>query len=212
MISNKSQVKCECEKWFSNPKFNNLCSECYNIKYPEKWKQFLEKNWTPCSIIPKHVLDKFIDKNKSQFPKIQWNMILSFIKDENDIIPLINVINYIKKNNKDLIGITAEQGSELYSNFKKYHSDKYEGNSGANSDWKWQHLFAGMIFDNWNIKSDKNGPIAYCYYSNFGAKPTGRLIKENIVSTWICQSNNNKKKQKRDFWLRSLPKGFNLII
>ena len=36
-----------------------------------------------------------------------------------------------------------------------------------------------MIFDTWNIRSDKHGPVAYCYYGNFGAKPRGILNKED---------------------------------
>ena len=66
------------------------------------------------------------------------------------------MLNYIKHNNEGILGITAEQGAELYKRFKKYHSDKYDGCFGSGSDWKWQHLFAGMIFDKWNIKTDEN--------------------------------------------------------
>ena len=114
------------------------------------------------------------------------------------------MINYIKRHNKDFIGITAEQGAELYAQFKKYHADKFKNHGvGEGSDWRWQHLFAGMIFDTWNIKTDEHGPIAYCYYSNFGAKPRGRMIVGKWVSPWMSFS-----EKKREFWLKSLPEGF----
>jgi hypothetical protein len=79
---------------------------------------------------------------------------------------------------------------------------------GVGSDWRWQHLFAGMIFDSWNIRSDKHGPVAYCYYGNFGAKPRGRLNKEDYVSVWINKPKKMKELDKKVFWLKNLPDGF----
>ena len=65
---NKYEIKCGCQKWFPNPKFNNLCSECYSKKHPDEWIKHQRDQWTPASYIPKHVLDKFIIDNRNQFP------------------------------------------------------------------------------------------------------------------------------------------------
>lgn len=208
----KYEVKCECQTWFPNPNFNNLCSGCYSVKYPDEWVKLQDANWTPCSFIPKHKLDQFIVDNRNQFPATQWKMLLSCVKEKLDILPLLTMINYIKRHNKNFIGITAEQGAELYSQFKQSHSDRYEGNFGADSDWRWQHLFAGMVFDYWNITSDKNGPVAYCYYGRFGAKPRGMLNKEDLVSVWVNKPKNMKELKKKGFWLKSLPDGFKLTV
>ena len=206
---NKYEVKCGCQKWFPNPEFNNLCSECYSKKHPDQWDKFLHEQWTPASYIPKHVLDKFINENKNEFTETQWKMLLMSLREQDDILPLLTMINYIKCHNKHFIGITAKQGAELYAQFKQYHSDRYERD---NSDWRWQHLFAGMIFDTWNITTDNHGSIAYCYYSNFGAKPRGILNKDNYVSVWINNPRSKRQWEKRKFWLKSLPEGFKDII
>lgn len=208
----KYEIKCACQKWYPNPNFNNLCSECYSEKHPEEWIKLQEANWTPCSFIPKHKLDRFIVENRNQFPATQWKMLLSCVKEQLDILPLLTMINYIKKHNKNFIGITAEQSAELYAQFKQYHSDRYGGNFGAGSDWRWQHLFAGMVFDYWNITSDKNGPVAYCYYGRLGEKPRGTLNKEDYVSIWVHKPKNIKELQRKGFWLRSLPDGFKLTV
>lgn len=205
----KYEIKCGCQKWFPNPNFNNLCSECYSVKYPDEWIKHQREQWTPASYIPKYVLDKFILDNRNQFPATQWKMLLSTVKEQHDILPLLTMINYIRRHNKYFIGITAEQGAELYAQFKKYHGDKYKNHgTGVGSDWRWQHLFAGMIFDTWNISSDKHGPCAYCYYGNFGKKPRGTLNKEDYVSVWIRKPTTMKELDKKAFWLKNLPDAF----
>ena len=210
---NKYEIKCRCRKWFPNPKFNNLCSECYSEKYPDEWDKFLHGQWTPASYIPKHALDRFINENRNHFPDPQWKMLLMSVKEKDDILPLLTLINYIKRHNKHFIGITAEQGAELYGQWKKYHTHKFTHHGcGLGSDWRWQHLFAGMIFDTWNITSDNHGPVAYCYYGNFGARPRGLLLKSNFVSVWINNPRNGREWEKKQFWLRSLPQGFKDIV
>ena len=140
-------------------------------------------------------------------------MLLATVKEQVDILPLLTMINYIKRHNKDFIGITAEQGAELYAQFKQYHGNKYKNQGvGVGSDWRWQHLFAGMIFDKWNISSDKHGPVELCYYGNFGAKPRVTLNKEDYVSVWINKPKNMKELQKKGIWLKSLPDGFTLTV
>ena len=210
---NKYEIKCRCRKWFPNPKFNNLCSECYSEKYPDEWDKFLRDQWTPASYIPKHALDRFINENRNHFPDPQWKMLLMSVKEKDDILPLLTLINFIKLHNKHFIGITAEQGAELYDQWKKYHTHKFKHHGyGVGSDWRWQHLFGGMIFDTWNITSDNHGPVAYCYYGNFGARPRGLLLESNSVSVWINNPRNRREWEKKQFWLRSLPDGFKSVV
>lgn len=200
----KYTVKCKCQKWYPNPKFHNLCSRCYSVKYSEEWKKFKEENWCPADQVSQEKLKLFIANNKTIFPGCQWHMLLTSIKDEENFGMMITMINYIKRTNREFLGITAKQGADLYKHFKLFHSNKYNGkNTGEGSDWKWQHLFAGMIFDTWNINIDEHGPIAYCYYGNFGAKPRGQMRMGKWVSPWMSFS-----PKKRDFWLKSLPEGF----
>lgn len=203
----KYEIKCKCQKWYPNPNFDSLCSRCYSVNYPEAWRKFREANWCPADHIPQEILEQFITNNKTIFPGCQWHMLKTSIKDETNFGLLITLLNYIKRNNRGCLGITAKQGAELYKTFKEVHSDKYEGNMGGKSDWRWQHLFAGMIFDTWNIKTDEHGPIAYCYYSNFGAKPRGQMITGQCVSPWM-----NFSQKKREVWLKSLPEGFAIVI
>ena len=172
-----------------------------------------DANWTPASYIPKHKLDRFIIDNRNQFPAPQWKMLLAAVKEQHDILPLLTMINYIKRHNKEFIGITAEQGAELYTHFKKYHTDKFKNRGvGEGSDWRWQHLFAGMIFDKWNIRPEKHGQVAYCYYSDFGAKPRGTLNKEDYLSVWVHKPRSIRELEKKVFWLRNLPDGFKDVI
>lgn len=200
---NDKQNKCKCQKWYPNPIFNNLCSECYSVSNPEeykKWKELQDNNY---GIISETKLKKFVLDNTVKFPGCQWSLLLNCVKDQQNLNSLITMLNYIKVQSKDFLGITADQASELYDVFKKYHGNKYEGNFGQNSDWRWQHFFAGMIFDKWNINKDKNGPVAYCYYGNFGKKPQVEISKEKWISPWMSLSEKNK-----ELWLRSLPVGF----
>jgi hypothetical protein len=198
-----SDNKCKCQEWYPNPRFNNLCSECYSVKYPEEWKKFQQEKWCESSFIPQEILDKFITDNKVIFPGCQWSMLLSCIKEQKDFGSLITMLNYIKRTSKNFLGITANQGAELYKIFKDVHSVKYKGCVGGGSDWRWQHLFAGMIFDKWNINTNTHGPIAICYYGNFGEKPRGIITRDNWISPWMSSS-----QKKKELWLKSLPEGF----
>jgi len=202
------EIKCGCcRKWYPNPKFNNLCSRCYSVKYPELWRIFREDNRCRADYIPKKTLENFISKNEVTFSGCRWQMLITSIKDDSDFGILITLLNDIKRINREFLGITAKQGAKLYEVFKKAHGDKYEGNMGGKSDWRWQHLFAGMIFDTWNIKTDTHGSVAYCYYGNFGDKPRGSMVGGKWVSPWMSFS-----QKKRDFWLNSIPRDFGKFI
>ena len=202
------EIKCKCQKWYPNSQFNNQCSECYRENDYEGWKKHMRDNWCPASFIEREKLDEFINNNKIQFMGCQWKMLLNSV---NDIGQMIALLNYIKFHNKTGLGITAKEGAELYARFRKVHGDKYgTRGAGEGSDWKWQHLFAGLIFDTWNITTDENGSVAYCYYGNFGAKPRGATVDLQTSSSWIAYS--YKDLQQRGFWVRSLPDEFGNLI
>jgi len=208
------ELKCVCQKWYPNPKFNSKCSECYRKCNPEEWEKFMRDNWCPANYIDDENLNIYIHFRKTNFRGSQWKMLL---KCMNDIGTMCTILNTIKNSvypawcgrktvweNEFKYGITAKEGAELYARFREVHGDLYGMEQG--SDWRWQHLFAGMIFDKWNITSDENGPIAYCYYGNFGAKPRGKL-SDIEKSPWMSED-----KRKKDFWLGSLPDDFTNFI
>lgn len=207
MNDKKNEIKCKCKTWYPNPEFNNLCSECFSINYPEKWKEFQEKKGCNYCFISLEQLNRFVSDNTVLFPGCQWSMLLRSIKDRDDFNSLITIINYVKRNSNDFLGITSEQSVELYNVFKRFHGYKYEGSFGSNKDWKWQHLFAGMVFDKWNIKKEQNGSIAYCYYGNFGKKPRELISKEKWVSPWMSSNEKDRK-----FWLDNLPENFSNFL
>jgi hypothetical protein len=170
----------------------------------------MKDNWCPASFIEHQKLAEFVNNNKIKFIGCQWKLLLKSISEPGQLIILLN---YIKRNNRDFgLGITAKEGAELYAYFREVHGDKYgKRGAGGGSDWKWQHLFAGLIFDKWNITTDENGPIAYCYYGNFGAKPRGGVHLLQTSSSWMARNYADLK--HREFWLRSIPDGFaNLIV
>ena len=204
MNDKKNEIKCICQKWYSNPEFDDLCSECFSTNFPQKYKEFQEKKGYNYGFISIEQLNRFISDNTVLFPGCQWSMLLRSIKDRDDFNSLITIINYIKRNSKDFLGITSKQSAELYSVFKNFHGHKYEGN---NNDWRWQHLFAGMIFDKWNIDKDTNGSIAYCYYGNFGKKPQELISKEKWISPWMSSD-----KKYRKLWVDNLPENFSKLL
>ena len=83
----------------------------------------------------------------------------------------------------------------------------YEGTNDFTS-----RTFSKMIFDKWNIRTNEHGPVAYCYYGDFGAKPRGTLNKEDYVSVWVHKPKNRRELDKKVFWLKSLPDGFKDIV
>merc|ERR1712226_1528087 len=90
--------KCKCQKWFPHPNFKNLCSGCYQLKYPVVWSKLQEEN---CRYIPKHQLDQFIVENKDQLPQTQWKILLACVKEQLDVLPLLTIMNYIKRHNNN---------------------------------------------------------------------------------------------------------------
>ena len=73
-------------------------------------------------------------------------------------------------------------------------------------------FIGSMIFDKWNIRANEHGPVAYCYYGNFGTKPRGTLNKEDYVSIWINKPKTRRELDKKVFWLKSLPDGFKDVV
>ena len=199
------ELKCKCGKYFPSDLFHNRCSQCFQKDFPDKWKKHLGDNWCPAHAIPIEILNEFIRMREIYNPQLM-KILKGVIKDEKTLkYCLPDILNDIKKTHS-AFGFTAKHAGELYQVFKDTHKDKFgtAGSIGRESDFKWQHLFAGLIFDTWNITPDINGPIAYCYYGNFGAKPRGRTIQLDC-SPWMKRSITNRSNTTRNFWLDNMP-------
>jgi len=206
VLQQQQSLKCGCEKYFPSPLFKNKCSMCFQKEFPEEWKQHIRDTWCPAYSIPSYKLEEFVDTHKISSNK--WlKLLVNIIKDENALLNVLpHMLFSLKKDMKDFYGFSAEDAGELYYIFRTRYKDKFgDEGSGSNSDFKWQHLFGGLIFDTWNIKSDVNGPIAYCYYGNFGSKPRGSL--DNIVpSAWMKETRRTK------IWINNVPPTFKVIF
>tara|TARA_B110000008_G_C16970268_1_gene563629 strand:- start:2944 stop:3609 length:666 start_codon:yes stop_codon:yes gene_type:complete len=192
-------------QYYPNPKWSS-CSRCFEERQPEKWLEFLATQWCPSNIIPPYALQSFLDE-KCITQKTVIKMISLFLKNF-DIDNAVKLLKYHQKNN-DKWGISAKQAGIMYSEFKTRHGNKHgnSGTSGAESDWKIQHLFAGFILDKWNIKPSIHGPVAYCYYGNFGDKPRGTIKKLSPCVALQIGSLSGSHKPVSDlfkFWLKSV--------
>ena len=192
-------------QYYPNPKWSS-CSRCFEERQPEKWLEFLTTQWCPANIIPPYALQSFLDE-KCITQKTVLKMMALFLKNF-DIDNAVKLVKYHQKNN-DKWGISAKQAGIMYSEFKNHHGNKHgnSGTSGTNSDWKIQHLFAGFILDKWNIKSSIHGPIAYCYYSNFGDKPRGtikKLLPCVALQTGSLSGSHKPVSEAFKFWIRNI--------
>ena len=192
-------------QYYPNPKWSS-CSRCFQERHPEKYLEFLATKWCPANIIPQYALQTFID-DKCITHKTVLKMMTLFLKNF-DIDNAVKLLKYHQKNNQKW-GISAKQAGIMYTSFKQYHGNKYgnSGTIGAQSDWKIQHLFAGFILDKWNIKSNINGPVAYCYYGHFGDKPRGTIKKLSPCVALQIGTLSGSHKPASDsfkFWLKSI--------
>ncbi|RZD41435.1 MAG: hypothetical protein CXT73_04965 [Methanobacteriota archaeon] len=208
------ELKCKCGKYFPNLLFHNRCSQCYKIDFPDEWKEHLDETWCSAYSIPQEQLEDFINKHSHQSAANMMKIFKTIVKDNRSIkYCLPDVLNNLKNNiqmrnhhlhPESFFGLTAKQAGELYQVFRDTYKDQFgHGGLGQGSDYKWQHLFAGLIFDTWNINTDVNGPIAYCYYGQFGAKPRGN-VRQIPCSPWMKREISNMR-GKRQFWLDNMP-------
>ena len=196
-------------RYYPNDKWGS-CSRCFQERQPEKWLEFLATQWCPANIIPQYALQSFIDE-KCITQKTVHKMMSLFLKNF-DIDNALKLLKYHLKNNQKW-GISAKQAGIMYSEFKNHHGNKHgnSGTIGVGSDYKIQHLFAGFILDKWNIKSNIHGPVAYCYYGNFGNKPRGtikKLLPCVALQTGSLSGSHKPVSEAFKFWLSNI---FDLI-
>jgi hypothetical protein len=200
--------KCSCGEYYSNPKFEYKCSKCFSKSNPKKWKEFLSTKKCLASCIPELELDNFIEKNRIKGSV--FKMLLKALEnDHKNLETFGSILNAVKVMYKKKLGITADEAGKLYKKYRELNNINGGPYIGKGSDWRWQHLFAGLIVDKWNIKAENNGTVTPCYYGNFGEKPRGdiSMLHKNFISSWMINDSIKEKKliESRRFWLNSLP-------
>ena len=191
-------------RYYPNPKWSS-CSRCFKERHPNKWNEFLKKNWCSAYTIPIDDLNKFTQEKAITCKSTINIMKLSIFNA--DIDTVIKLLHYhLKKDNK--WGITAKIAGEMYHHFKNRYSNTHDtGTITGHIDWRVQHLFAGLIVDTWNIKANIHGPIALCYYGNFGNKPRGTIDKLSpcvalkVGNLSGCKYNHSDSYK---FWINSI--------
>ena len=191
-------------KYYPNPEWSS-CSRCFQERHPDKWLQFLQNNWCPANSIPEYALNSFLEEKCITHKNVLKMMELFLLNS--DTLSAVRLLKYHQKHNEKW-GISAKDAGLMYSKFKKNYGDKYTsaGSIGAESDWRIQHLFAGFILDKWNIKAAIHGPVAYCYYSDFGAKPRGTIKKLSpcaILQIGSLSGSNKAQSVSFDMWIKS---------
>jgi len=112
------------------------------------------------------------------------------------------ILTLIAKKSKCL---TAEQAGFLWERLKP--TEGYKG-------WRIQHLFAGCVFDYWNLKNTINGSVGWCYYHARPPIKTKKFRRSIMILKFIHFSNkqeriykklNNREKGRLESWLQSIP-------
>ena len=189
--------KCRCGIYYKSPIFKHRCSQCFSIKYPQKWQKFIKDQWTAAHHIPSNILESFLDEYaidaKNTLKLIQYTIIQAGIAPSTSISIIFQILNHWK--NKGKLGIRAKDAADIYRKFKEIY---------PNCDWRIQHLISGLILDYWNITSNDHGSVAYCYYGLLGNKPRG--LTTDILPCPIMGSNSNNKRhyEKYRFWDQSI--------
>jgi len=153
---------CNCNIYYTSSLFNNLCSGCFDDKYPIEYNKIIKKGG---ALKIKYKL-KELDEQIKEYKISERNGFLRGIelilnnynkvnKEQQKIAynNICKLLNQIIKLNK---GLTTEQAGKIYNICK--------GILGNNKDWKLQHLIAGFVIDPWNITSNECGSISFCYY------------------------------------------------
>lgn len=203
--------KCHCGIYYKSPIFKHRCSQCFSIKYPEKWQKIIKDQWTPAHHIPSNILESFLDEYaidaKNTLKLIQYTIIQVGIAPyelPKSISVIFQILNHWK--NKGKLGIRAKDAADIYRKFKETYGNKFGRNDigvGVGSDWRIQHLIAGLILDYWNITSNDHGPVAYCYYGQLGNKPRGLTTDILPCTIMLRNSNNRRHYDKYRLWAQS---------
>lgn len=205
--------KCRCGTYYKTPIFKNRCSQCFSIKYPEKWQKIIKDQWTPAHYIPRNILDAFVDEYaiNVNIKLLEYTILqIGIAADrsssyaDRSLYAVSQFMNHFKAKGK--LGIRASVAAHIYRKFNQTYGNKFGRNDigvGAGSDWRIQHLIAGLILDYWNITSNDHGPVAYCYYGQLGNKPRG--LTNDIPPCTIMMNNSNilDHRLKFRFWAES---------
>ena len=197
---------CRCGQYYAAPIFKNRCSECFSIKYPEKWQKIIKDQWTPAHHIPRNILDAFVDEYaiNVNIKLLEYTILQVGIAADRSLSVLFQFMNHFKAKGK--LGIRAKDAADIYRKFKETYGNRFGRDNigvGQGSNWRIQHLIAGLILDYWNITSNDHGPVAYCYYGELGKKPRG--LTNDIPPCAIMMNNSNihNHRLKFRFWAES---------
>tara|TARA_X000000950_G_scaffold159369_2_gene195235 strand:- start:30659 stop:31168 length:510 start_codon:yes stop_codon:yes gene_type:complete len=132
----------------------------------------------------KYLINKILKKYSGK------NMIKKYVAE------MLYMICFTKKQ-----GISAKQASSIY-NLSGLNNQKH---------WKFQHLLAGFVYDYWNIRSDKNGGLAECYYGEY--KPLKKNINDiripaaliPIYTKALKEATLNTMAMRYNFWYKNIP-------
>lgn len=200
--------KCRCGIYYKSPMFKHRCSQCFSIKYPEKWQKIIKDQWTPAHHIPRNLLDAFVNEYAIDVNiKLLEYTILQVaiaVPTCRGLSVLFQFMNHFKAKGK--LGIRAKDAADIYRKFKETYGNRFGRDDigvGQGSNWRIQHLIAGLILDYWNITSNDHGPVAYCYYGELGKKPRGLTTDIPPCAIMMNNSNIHNHRLKFRFWAES---------
>ena len=212
---NEKQIKQEepdcpsCQKFYKNKLFDDFCFKCFMVNRPEKYKVVTEENRIFENIYDENELNDIIMKNTISYRDGLWRgieLILKYpIDEENKKIALGTIFDVLKRianKNPRGVGLTAQQAGFLWEKFKPSEKFKY------NTDWRIQHLFCGCVVDYWNLKTEINGAVGYCYYQSSKPYKNQKFkIPPLLLKFGDIKKNTltRKEKERVEFWLKSLP-------
>ena len=120
---------------------------------------------------------------------------------DNDFLDRLN-----PEDNVELFKDSIKDAADNYRKFKDTYGNKFGRDNigvGQGSNWRIQHLIAGLILDYWNITSNDHGPVAYCYYGELGKKPRGLTNDIPPCAIMMKNSNIHNHRLKFRFWAES---------
>jgi len=185
---------CSCNVFYTSSLFNNLCSGCFANKYPEQYKQKC-KNLCMEGIKPRYRLhelkqetkDYLLANNNGYWAGIK--LILNSYKIVTNDQKKIAYDNILKLLHKIIIinrGLTSKQITLIYNKLKE----------PSNEDWRLQHLLCGFCIDPWNLTTEENGGVGFCYYGSIIPYKNEKLPLPPIIY-------HNKIQQKPSIFIKA---------